>query len=441
MREMKDSGVEWIGEIPENWEIKPLKNLFSFGKGLPITKADLIDSGVPTISYGQIHAKYNKGVHVIDSLFRFVNESYLITNFDSIVTPKSFVFADTSEDLEGCGNYVFNDSSDRFFAGYHTIIMTPYNNENNYKYFAYLFLTDVWRFQLRIKVSAVKVYSIPQKILKQTSVTIPSFHEQEQIVSYLDTKCAEIDSIAEDIQKEIETLQEYRKSVITEAVTKGLDPNVEIKDSGVEWIGMIPKHWNVSPFTKYLESIIDYRGKTPEKVDEGTLLVTAKNIKNGAIDYEISREYVKTEEYEEIMHRGKLKIGDMLFTTEAPLGEVANVDRTDFALAQRVIKFRGKKDLVDNYFMKYWFMSYSFQENLKTFATGSTALGIKASKLSKLRLMLPPLREQNEIVVYLDTKCAEIDSIISDKQRQLDTLAEYRKSLIYEYVTGKKEVV
>ena len=118
----------------------------------------------------------------------------------------------------------------------------------------------------------------------------------------------------------------------------------EMKDSGVEWIGKIPKDWEIVPLTKQLDSIVDYRGKTPEKTEEGTFLVTAKNIKDGKICYELSKEYVREADYEEIMHRGIPQIGDILFTTEAPLGQVANVDRTDIALAQRIIKFRACRD-------------------------------------------------------------------------------------------------
>lgn len=121
----------------------------------------------------------------------------------------------------------------------------------------------------------------------------------------------------------------------------------EMKDSGVEWIGKIPKDWEIVPLTKQLDSIVDYRGKTPEKTEEGTFLVTAKNIKDGKICYELSKEYVREADYEEIMHRGIPQIGDILFTTEAPLGQVANVDRTDIALAQRIIKFRAYESIRD----------------------------------------------------------------------------------------------
>lgn len=137
----------------------------------------------------------------------------------------------------------------------------------------------------------------------------------------------------------------------------------EMKDSGVEWIGKIPKDWEIVPLTKQLDSIVDYRGKTPEKTEEGTFLVTAKNIKDGKICYELSKEYVREADYEEIMHRGIPQIGDILFTTEAPLGQVANVDRTDIALAQRIIKFRALST-VNNYYLKYWMLNEGLQRYL-----------------------------------------------------------------------------
>lgn len=177
----------------------------------------------------------------------------------------------------------------------------------------------------------------------------------------------------------------------------------EMKDSGVEWIGKIPKDWEIVPLTKQLDSIVDYRGKTPEKTEEGTFLVTAKNIKDGKICYELSKEYVREADYEEIMHRGIPQIGDILFTTEAPLGQVANVDRTDIALAQRIIKFRALST-VNNYYLKYWMLNEGFQQFLHSLSTGSTATGIKSSKLFLLPLVRPNIEQQNKIVEYLDAK-------------------------------------
>ncbi|WP_270813377.1 restriction endonuclease subunit S [Exiguobacterium sp. CinTr1] len=212
-------------------------------------------------------------------------------------------------------------------------------------------------------------------------------------------------------------------------------PYPDYEKTGLDWIPKLPKGWKIGGLTKFLDIIVDYRGKTPEKVEKGVFLVTAKNIKQGQINYDLSREYINVDDYEEVMRRGKPEIGDVLFTTEAPLGEVANVDREDIALAQRIIKFRALPGILDNYYLKYWILSHPFQSNLKTFATGSTAEGIKASKLSSLQVILPTISEQKKIVGFLDKKILEIDHLIRKKNNLINLLEQQRQSIITEAVT------
>ena len=215
---MKDSGVEWIGEIPEGWEFVRFKNKFSFGRGLPITKADLIDTGIPVINYGQIHAKTNDGVHLSDDLIRFVSQEFLQTNPDSLLKYGDFVFADTSEDYEGIGNAIFIDYNSQIFAGYHTVICYPKKSENS-KYIAYQFTTDIWRSQLRKVAAGIKVFSITQAMLSSTFILQPPIEEQHQIASYLDQKCAQIDALIAEKQKLHDKITTYKKSLIYEYVT------------------------------------------------------------------------------------------------------------------------------------------------------------------------------------------------------------------------------
>lgn len=214
----KDSGIEWLGEIPEEWEVQRLKSYFNFKKGLPITKENLEDSGISVISYGQIHSKNNNGVSICNELIRFVDKSYLKSNSESLVKKGDFIFADTSEDLEGCGNCAYVNSDEIIFAGYHTIIFSSkYQNEN--KYLAYLFLTDAWRTQIRCNCSGVKLFSITKKILSKVSIILPPISEQESIAKFLDAKCTQIDSLISEKQSLIKDLAEYKKSLIFEAVT------------------------------------------------------------------------------------------------------------------------------------------------------------------------------------------------------------------------------
>lgn len=217
-RRMKKCDLEWISEIPATWKTDRLKTLFTFGKGLPITKESLVDQGIPVISYGQIHAKYNTGTSITEALFRYVPESYIESNPDSLVHKGDILVADTSEDIDGCGNSVYIDKEMPLFAGYHTIILKSINQDDN-KYLAYLFKSHVWRSQIRTRVSGVKLFSISKKILNFTTVILPPKEEQEEITRFLDEKCKLIDTLIENKQALMIDLETYKRSLIYEVVT------------------------------------------------------------------------------------------------------------------------------------------------------------------------------------------------------------------------------
>lgn len=216
--EMKDSGVEWIGMIPKHWKIEPFGKHFTFGKGLPITKANLQEEGVAVISYGQVHAKYNLGTTLTETLVRYVSPKYLETHPQCLLNKNDFIFADTSEDVEGSGNFAFNDYKDKIFAGYHTVVARP--KDLIYpKYYAYLFKSRAWKSQIQSLVNGVKVYSIGKRILKTSTLLIPSESEQKEIVKVLDLKTAAIEKSIENISRQIALLQERKQIIINEVVT------------------------------------------------------------------------------------------------------------------------------------------------------------------------------------------------------------------------------
>ena len=216
------SSIDWIEEIPEGWTVKPFKELFRTGKGLSFTKADLVKEGVPVISYGQVHSKLNTGTCIIDELIRYVPEDIAKTGLSSKVKVGDFIFADTSEDLSGCGNCVYVDKEVGLYAGYHSVIAFSKRQVSNL-YLAYLFLTDCWRSQIRCRVSGIKVFSISQSIIKQTSIVLPPIDEQHNIAAYLNEKCADVDRLIALKEQKIEKLKDYKKSVIYEAVTGKTD--------------------------------------------------------------------------------------------------------------------------------------------------------------------------------------------------------------------------
>lgn len=216
--EMKDSRVNWINKIPAGWEVTKLKYLFNFGKGLNITKADLTTDGLPVISYGQIHSRDNNGTSINPILLRFVDYSYKDNYPNSKINKYDFVFADTSEDYDGCGNCIYKRDDSLVFAGYHDIILKSKQPKDN-RFLAYLFLTDYWRKQIRTSVSGVKVFSITQNILSRCSIIIPDEKERAEIADYLDEVCSKIEESVRIKKEQIRQLTIYKKSIIYEYVT------------------------------------------------------------------------------------------------------------------------------------------------------------------------------------------------------------------------------
>lgn len=212
--------------------------------------------------------------------------------------------------------------------------------------------------------------------------------------------------------------------------------NNKIKDDAVTWREAIPKDWKIVPLSKYFVSKVDYRGKTPEKIASSNyFLITTRNIKEGIINYLESVEYITKKAFEDSRLRGIPKIGDIVFTMEAPLGEVAVVDREDVAFGQRIIKFRLNEELFLPQFTIYSLKSHYFQFLCSTEATGSTALGLKSSKIHKLRFILPPIDIQTVITSFLNKKTAQISKFIDDKKKMIELLKEQKQAIIYNAVT------
>jgi len=215
---LKDSGIEWLGEIPEHWKVKRFDFLFSFSRGLAITKENLTKEGIPCVNYGEIHSKYGFEVNPNKDILMCVNKDYLISSKKSLLKRGDFVFADTSEDIKGSGNFTYLNSDIPTFAGYHTIIANPIS-KFIHRFVAYFFESLSFRNQIRCKVTGTKVYSITQSILKSSFVILPPFSEQEIITQYIEAECSCIDAKIEKTKKLIDLLTEYRTTLISEVVT------------------------------------------------------------------------------------------------------------------------------------------------------------------------------------------------------------------------------
>jgi type I restriction enzyme S subunit len=268
---------------------------------------------------------------------------------------------------------------------------------------------------------------------------VPPVDEQNAIVRFVAHIDQRITRFTETKRRLVGLLDEQRRAIVDRMVTQG-EGGATIVPVDVESLSETAAHWETRPFVRCCIDRADYRGATPRKTEEGVFLVTAKNIKKGWIDYKASTEYVNTAEYDTIMRRGKPQVGDLLFTTEAPLGNFALVDREDVALAQRVIRFRLDPRLVVPDFALYAVLSSYFQHQLLRRATGSTALGIKASKLPQLKLVLPPLEEQEVLVAAIRSETRPLDRARSKAVRELMLVREYRDRLVSDVVTGRVDV-
>ena len=439
--DMKDSGVSWIEKVPKHWKIIPFKAFYSLSKGLSITKADLVEKGLPVISYGQIHSKINTGTKINDLLIRYVPESYLASNKSCIVNEGDIIFADTSEDLEGCGNCIYIDRNIELFAGYHTIIARNIRKEKN-KYLSYLFQTDCWR--IRANVNGVKLFSIPQKLLSTTDIILPPKEEQTRIANFLDKKCAEIDELIALQDQMIAQLATYKQAVITETVTKGLEPNVKMKDSGVEWIGEIPEHWNIVPL-KFLGRTQNGISKGGDYFGEGSPFVNYGDIyKNYFIGSNDASGLAKST-IEDQKSYSVLK-GDIFFTrTSETIEEIgfscACIETIKNAtFSGFLIRFRPYPEVLYPLFSGFYFRSTMHRQYFVKEMNIVTRTSLGQDLLKGLPVLLPPLLEQQSIAQYLDQKCKEIDELISIKKEKIEQLKAYKKSVIYEYVTGKKQV-
>lgn len=443
MRTMKDSGIEWIDEIPLDWTVKPLKWVVKFGKGLPITKDNLIEQGVPVVSYGQIHSKTNNGTHLQDDLIRFVSETYLKSNPLSLGKKGDIFFADTSEDYAGIGNAVLVDIDTPIFAGYHTVIVRP-DDQSYSRYLAYLFLTDAWRSQLCSRASGIKVFSITQGLLKKTTVILPPAEKAVAMTDYLDRKCSQIDAIITRQQEVIEKLKAYKLSVITEAVTKGLNPDVPMKDSGIEWIGEIPEHWR----TRKLKSIVEIisKGTTPSTIGSELLsygeihYLKAENIQNNRVV--LDPEFYIDNETHNTLKRSQLQANDILFVIAgATIGKTAILSTDAIpANTNQAVSFIRLKEKDDSKYVWYYLQSSYVKTILNLLSVQSAQPNLSMEDMGNFYLCYPSKEERNLITEYLDKKCGAIESSIEYKQRVIERLTAYKKSLIYEVVTGKKEV-
>ena len=421
----------WLSPIPSSWPVVRLKylaRLFAGGTPNRGNREYWDDGTIPWLNSGEVNQ------WVITTPSEYITEEGLRNSSAKWIPKGALVMA-----LAGQGKtkgmvaeLAINSTSNQSMAA-----IVP--NEPRIARFLLYWLNANYE-TIRSRAGGEQRDGLNLEIIGDIPCPNPALKVQCAIANYLDKETLQIDALISAKERLLELLADKRQALITTTVTRGLNPHVTLRDSEVFWLGRIPQHWRIAGFTKYLVGFVDYRGRTPEKTRSGAFLLTARNIKNGYIDYENSEEFVDPADLDEIMRRGIPSLGQILFTTEAPLGQAALVDRVDIAIAQRVIKLDYDPTVLLNTYALQWILSAPFQYQLGTLATGSTALGIKGERLHLLRNLIPPLDEQHAIIEYLTRETAKIEDLKATTERSIDLLRERRAAMIAATVTGKIDV-
>ncbi len=422
----KPSGVEWLGEIPEHWEVKPGFTILFEAKE---KNKGMKRNTVLSLSYGKIRVKE------MEELTGLVPESFETYQF---VNKGDIIFRPT--DLQN--DHVSLRSGISEFEG---IITSAYLNLRlrpiaDNKFYSYFF-RGIDNNKVIHGLGSGLRQNIDFRDFKRFDFPFPPLPEQTAIANFLDRKTTLIEQAIGIKEKQIELLKERRQILIHRAVTRGLNPNAILKDSGVEWIGEIPEHWEIEPIKYSLNGIIDCEHKTAPFVDEEIcFVVRTSNVKEGKLTFDDAK-YTHEKGFIEWTQRGIPEPGDVLLTREAPAGEACIVpEGIKLCLGQRMVWLKINKNLVDPQLLIYFIYSKIGRTYIDFLSSGSTVLHFNMSDIKNIPIMVMPLVEQKTIVHYLGKVNAKIATAISLKEQEIEKLKEYKASLINEAVTGKIKV-
>lgn len=420
---MRPSGIGWIGDIPQDWKCKRYRFCGNVQYGYPFN-SDYFSSeetGFPLIrirdiTSGEI-ATYYEGTYPSEYV---VKSGDVLIGMDGDFNVRIWKNRDALLNQRCCRVFDSQQICKRFMAYYLPHYLKVINDLTWSTTVKHLLADDI----------------------NNIYVSYPGMREQQAIADFLDAQCAKIDSVITDIEKQIETLQKYKKSLITETVTKGLDRSAPMKDSGIDWIGEIPCHWGTNRL-RYVASVktgpFGTQLSADEYVDEGIPIINVKNIGYGSIIAE-DLDFVPENVADRLsVHR--LKLDDIVFGRKGAVDKHAIItdEFVDWVQGSDCIRVRSNSE-IDSGYLNYLFDSTYFGSYVMLYAVGATMPSMSSDILLNARILVPPVQEQKDIAAYLNNQCGKINAIITNKQAQLDTIRSHKKSLIYEYVTGKKRV-
>ena len=422
-RNMKDSGIEWIGEIPEGWETCLYKYCCSVQPGYPFDSAKFSNSstdGFPLIrirdiTSGEIQTYYT-GEYP---------PNYIVTAGDLLVgMDGDFNVRWWNNDAallnQRCCRVTEKDSVLRRFLYYVLPFTLQHINTLTY---------------------ATTVKHLANGDILNSFIAFPSLPAQQNIVHYLDTVCSEIDAMLSKTRSSIEEYKKLKQSVITQAVTKGVRGEREMKDSGVDWIGEIPKEWSTPKIKRLHNGLTDGTHGTFNRIDSGHILLSSKNVREFGIQLGENESFISEADYNLITANGFPQKDDVLLCCiGASIGRCTLYEFEEAMAFQRSVIFIRCNSLILPRMMMYDLRSSNTLLQEQLLVNQSAQAGLYQGLVSEIFISLPPISEQKEIIAYLDAKCAEIDRLIAKKEQLVKELEGYKKSLIYEVVTGKREV-
>lgn len=420
----KDSGVAWIGEIPAHWEtVKPKYTVFLQKGTKPQELTDEDNGNLPYLTMDVLRDRANKTTMYPTS----VNDLVKVDDGDILVLWDG---ANAGEVLLAKEGYL---SSTMARFGFDTDKL-----DSRYWFYFLKGLEPI----LKEFAGGTTIPHLDSSKIMEEAYPIPSMEEQQAIVRYLDYKVAKIDKLIAENEAQVKELEKYRTAVISEVVTKGLNPNVPMRDSGIQWIGEIPAHWEVKRLKHFTRLITDGTHQTPDYIDDGIPFLSIKDVSSGSIDFSDVK-YISLHQHNELSKHAPIEKGDILFTRIGTLGVFVIVDCNqafDIFVSLGLIKL--KQGLINTNFLVYYLSSHNVKEYilLVKAGEGTSAAKFNLSDVASTPVVLPPNYEQQQIVDILANKCKKIDESLRRIKTQIEELKAYKIALISEVVTGQIDV-
>lgn len=438
MTRMKESGIDWIGQIPQEWEISKIKFTTQLNGRIGwqgLTSAEYKEEGPYLITGTDFHngtINFETAVHIDEKRWSEASQIQ-VENGDLLITKDGTV-----------GKVAIISGLDDKASLNSGVLRIQTIDEIDRRFLYYVLLSDeFWMWFNYTNSGASTILHLYQNVFDEFTFTFPQKNEQQKIADFLDKKTAQLDKVKVLLEEQIQKLKDYRASLIYETVTKGLDKTVPMKDSGIDWIGQVPQGWGVKPIKHVVATpVTDGPHETPLLCETGIPFLSAEAVKNGVLDFNYKRGYISLQDHERFKKKISPKKDDIFIVKSgATTGNVGIVNTDEiFDIWSPLALIRCKKSLAVQKYIYYYLISNIFKAQVEFNWSFGTQQNIGMGIIENIKLILPPLSEQTKISDLLDKKTYQIDQLIQIKNKQIDNINKQRQTLIYDYVTGKRRV-